>query len=227
MGARVLWEQFVADIFNEIDEEVRRERLQRLWQNYSLHIIVVAVLIVAAIGAWRGYEWYSAKQAAEAGAKFEAAVALAEAGKHDEAQTAFAALSQEAPGGYGLLSRLRAAAELAPAKPEEAAKAYDALAADTSLTAGIRDLAAVRAALLRVDTASFADIEQKLGPLAEPGRAFRHTAREVLALSAWRAKDFTNASKYIQMITTDAEAPPNMRNRVEVLSALIAAAGKS
>jgi len=217
----------VADIFNEIDEEVRRERLQQFWQRYSLHIVILAVLIVAGIGAWRGYEWYSAKQSAEAGARFESAVALAEAGKHDEAQTAFAALAKDAPGGYGLLSRLRAAAELVPAKPEEAAKAYDALAADASLSGGIRDLAAVRAGLLRVDTASFADMQQKLGPLAEPGRTFRHTAREILALSAWRAKDIENANKYIQMIATDGEAPPNMRNRVQVLSALIAAAGKS
>ena len=44
-------EQFVADIFNEVDEEVRRERLQKLWERYSIYIVVAAVLIVAGIGA--------------------------------------------------------------------------------------------------------------------------------------------------------------------------------
>ncbi len=64
-------------------------------------------------------------------------------------------------------------------------------------------------------------------PLAEPGRAFRHSARELLALSAWRNHDFAAARKYIEMITTDAESPPVMRARIEMLSALIAAEGKS
>ena len=49
-------ERFLADIFHEVDEEVRRERLQRLWERYSIHIIALAVLIVAGIGGWRGYE---------------------------------------------------------------------------------------------------------------------------------------------------------------------------
>jgi hypothetical protein len=48
----------VADIFHEVDEEVRRERLQRLWERYSFHIIAGAVLVIAVIGGWRGYEWY-------------------------------------------------------------------------------------------------------------------------------------------------------------------------
>ena len=46
----------MADIFHEVDEEVRRERLQKLWDRYSIYLIALAVLIVAGIGAWRGYE---------------------------------------------------------------------------------------------------------------------------------------------------------------------------
>ncbi len=58
----------MADIFHEVDEEVRRERLQKLWDRYSIYIIAAAVLIVAGIGAWRGYEYWEAKKAAAAGA---------------------------------------------------------------------------------------------------------------------------------------------------------------
>ena len=60
----------MADIFQEVDEEVRREKLKQLWERYSLAIIAVCVLIVAAIGGWRGYEWYVAREAAKAGARF-------------------------------------------------------------------------------------------------------------------------------------------------------------
>ena len=217
----------MADIFHEVDEEVRRERLQKLWDRYSIYIIALAVLIVAAIGAWRGYEYWEAKKAAAAGAAFESALSLSEAGKHAEAEAAFAKVAAEAPAGYRMLARLRAAAELAQTKPADAVKAYDELAADTSLGATLQDLAAVRAGMLMVDSAPLSDMRRRLDSVAEPGRAFRHSARELLALSAWRNHDFTAARRYIDMIATDGETPPGTRARADVLSALIAADGKS
>ena len=68
----------MSDIFSEVDEEVRRERLKQLWDKYSLLIIAVAVLIVAGIGGWRAYEYWVAQKAAAAGAAFENAVTMSE-----------------------------------------------------------------------------------------------------------------------------------------------------
>jgi len=217
----------LADIFHEVDEEVRRERLQKLWDRYSIYLIALAVLIIAVIGAWRGYEWWLAKQAAEAGAKFEAALTLSDQGKHAEAEAAFAAIAAEAPVGYRVLARFRAAAELARTKPADAVKDYEQIAADASLSETLQDLAALRAGILLVDSASFAEMRKRLDPLAAPGRTFRSSAREMLALSAWHNHDVTAARHYIDMMATDAETPPGARARAEVLSALIAAGGKS
>jgi len=217
----------VADIFHEIDEEVRRERLAQIWQRYSILIIAACVLLIAGVGGWRGYVWYMAREAAAAGAQFEAAATLAEQGKTDEAQAAFAKIAAEAPGGYATLARFRAAAELAPSKRDEAVKAYDALAADAALSPLWQDLAAVRAALLLVDTAQLTDMQRRLEPLADSGRAYRHSARDLLALAAWRAKDAALAKKYLDMIAGDAETPPGIRSRADVLAALMAGNGKS
>lgn len=225
MGVNGGLEQFVADIFHEVDEEVRRERLQKLWDRYSVYIIGVAVLVVASIGAWQAYQWWGAKKAAAAGAAFESALSLSDEGKHAEADAAFAKIAAEAPAGYRMLARLRAAAELAQTKPADAVKAYDVLAADSSLGATLQDLAAVRAGMLMVDTASLAEMQRRLDPVAEPGHAFRHNARELLALSAWRNHDFTAARRYIDMIAADAETPAGTRARTDMLSALIAADG--
>ena len=217
----------MADIFHEVDEEVRRDQLKQLWDRYSIYLIAAAVLIVAGIGAWRGYEYWVAKQAAAAGAAFEAAVTLSEQGKHAEAEAAFAKIVTEAPDGYRVLARFRAAAELAQVKSADAVKAYDDLAADSSLGTIWQDLAAVRAGLLLVDSAPLADMRRRLDPLAEPGRSFRHTARELLALSAWRNHDIAATRRYLDMIATDAETPAATRARIDVLSALIAGDGKS
>lgn len=220
-------EQFVSDIFNEVDEEVRRERLHQLWDRYQVHLIALAVLIVAGIGGWRGYEYYMAQKAAAAGASFEAAVTLSEQGKHAEAQAAFAKVVDESPKGYAMLARFRAAAEAAATKPADAVQAYDKLAADASLAPVWQDLAALRAGMLLVDTAPFSEMQTRLQPLTEPGRVYRASARELLALSAWRSKDAAAARRYIDMIAADGDTPPGTRQRIEVLSALIAADGKS
>ena len=217
----------MADIFHEVDEEVRRDQLKKLWDRYSIYLIAAAVLIVAGIGAWRGYEYWVAKQAAAAGAAFEAAVSLSAQGKHAEAETAFAKIATEAPDGYRVLARFRAAAELAQLKSADAVKAYDDLAADRALGTTWQDLAAIRAGLLLVDSAPLADMRRRLDPVAETGRSFRHTARELLALSAWRNHDIAATRRYLDMLTTDAETPASTRARTDVLSALIAGGGKS
>ncbi len=217
----------MSDIFHEVDEEVRRERLQKLWERYSIYLIALAVLIVAGIGAWRGYEYWEGKKAAAAGAAFEAALSLSESGKHAEADAAFAKIATEAPTGYRALARLQAAAELSVDKPAEAVKAYDELAADNSLGGTLQDLAALRAAMLLADKAPLTEMTRRLQPLAEPSRTFRHSARELMALAAWHNHDFTAARNYINMILSDGESPPGARARAEVLSALIAAGAKS
>ena len=108
----------MSELFDEVDEEVRREQLKKLWDKYSLYFIALMVLVVAAVGGWRGYQYLEAKKAAEAGATFEKAVELSEQGKHAEAETAFTDLAAKAPSGYRTLAGLRAAAEAASRDPK-------------------------------------------------------------------------------------------------------------
>ena len=63
----------MSDIFREVDEEVRRDQFKKLWERYGIFIIALAVLFVAAVGGWRGYQWWQAKQAAVSGAAFNSA----------------------------------------------------------------------------------------------------------------------------------------------------------
>lgn len=217
----------MSELFDEVDEEVRREQLKKLWDKYSLYFIALMVLVVAAVGGWRGYQYLEAKKAAEAGAIFEKAVELSEQGKHAEAETAFADLAAKAPSGYRTLARLRAAAEVSARDPKAAAKMYDDIAADSSVGSEWRDLARIRAAGLLVDSASYADIQQRLETSAEPKSTFRHSAREILALSAWRNNDMTAARKWVDAIAEDGETPPGLRSRAEALQALLPPVAKS
>ena len=179
-----------------------------------------------AVGGWRGYQWWQTKRAAEAGAAFEQAVTLAESGKRQEAEAAFAKLGTDGTAGYRVLARLREAAELAQTDRKAAVKAYDEIAADRSVGTVMQDLAALRAGFLLVDSSSYGDMRARLEPLTAPERVFRHSARELLALSAWKHGDMGAARQWTDMITGDPQTPAGARSRAEVLSELIAASGK-
>jgi hypothetical protein len=217
----------VSELFDEVDEDVRRDQLKKLWDRYSIYIVAGALLIIAAVGGWRGYQYLEAKKAAEAGAAFDKAVELSEQNKHTEAEAAFTDIAAKAPSGYRMLARLRAAAELATRDPKAAAKLYDDIAADRSVGAAEQDLAKVRAAGLLLESASYPGMLQRLEPASAPGATFRHTARELLALSAWRANDTAAARQWLDMIASDGETPPSLRSRAEALQALLPPVAKS
>jgi hypothetical protein len=214
--------RFVSDIFREVDEEVRREQLKKLWDRYGNYVVAAAILLVAAVAAWRAYMWWEAKKAAETGAAFEAATTLAEAGKRGEAEAAFAKIAADGTAGYRHLARMREAAELAQSDAKAAIAAYDQIAADRA----VQDLAALRAAALLIDTGALEEAQRRLGPLAANDRTFRHTAREFLVLAAWRAGDTAAAKRWFDLITTDAQTPAATRSRVEMLMALGAGASR-
>jgi hypothetical protein len=217
----------VSDIFREVDEEVRRDQLKKLWDRYGNYAIAAAVLLVAGIAAWRGYAWWEEKKAAETGAAFEVASSLAEAGKRGEAEAAFAKIAADGTSGYRQLARLREAAELAQTDAKAAIAAYGRIAADGSVGPILRDLAALRAGALLIAAGAFDEARQRLEPLAAEDRTFRHTAREFLVLAAWRAGDAAAAKRWSDMTMTDAQTPAATRSRVEMLMALGETGSKS
>jgi hypothetical protein len=217
----------VSEIFDEVDEEVRREQLKKLWDKYSIYIIAAAVLIVAAVGGWRGYQYLEAKKAAEAGAALNKAIELSEQNKHSEAEAAFADLAAKAPAGYRTLARFHLAAEAATRDAKAGAKIFDELAADRSIGTEQQELARIRAAGLLLDSAPYSEMLQRLQSETAPGATFRHTARELLALSAFRANDSAATRQWLDQIALDADTPPGLRSRAEALQALLPSVAKS
>jgi hypothetical protein len=213
----------MSDIFREVDEEVRRDQAAQIWARYQNWFIALAVLVVAATAGWRLYGHYRTKQAEEAGAKYEAALALAREGKAPEAEGALEQIARNGPKGYALLARVRDAAELSGRDPAGAVKAYDAIAADGTIDPLFQNLARLRAALLRLDEADAKEIEGRLGPMTASDNPFRYSAREALAVAALKHDDYDTAGRQLDTIVVDPQAPPSMRQRAEAMLALVRA----
>ncbi|WP_293867628.1 tetratricopeptide repeat protein [uncultured Alsobacter sp.] len=213
----------MADIFREIDEDVRRDKAIEFWKKHGNLVIAIAVLAVGATAAWRGWEYWQGKKAEVAGAQYETAIEAARAGRTEDAEKALADIAKDAPRGYEMLARLRAAGELAKGDGAAAVKAYDSIVADTGFPAPMRDAARLRAAMLVVDTASLADLKTRLDPLTGAGSVWAANAREMLGLAALKAGDYPAAGKYFDEIIVDRTAPPGLRQRAELLLGIVRA----
>jgi hypothetical protein len=211
------------EFIREVDEEYRRDQIAAIWKRYNGVIVGLAILVVAAVGGWRYWQHMQDTRSQAAAVRYQEALQLsAEPAKSDEAEKVLENLAKDAPEGYALLTRFRLAAELGVGDPEDGAKAFDALAADPGLEARWRDLARLRAAMLRLDTADPAAIRQALEPLAAPTNPWRHSTRELLGLSGLKSGDMDYAGRWFDQIAADRDTPAGLRQRLEIYTALVA-----
>jgi hypothetical protein len=212
----------------EVNDEIRREQAQALWDRFGPAILGLAILVVLGTAAFVGYRYWDESRANRSGDAFSQALKLANDGKSDEALTALQQLEKDGYGAYPLLARMRAATVKADKGDFAAAVAdFDGVAADTAIPQGIRDMARLRAALLLVDHGSFADVSSRVEALTADNNTLRHTAREALGLAAWKEGKTQDALKLFDQIAADDGAPRNARQRATLMSELIRGSGAS
>jgi hypothetical protein len=210
------------NFMREIEEEVRRDQMLKLWQRYGNYLIGLAVLIVLATAAWRGWQWYENRESAKAGARYEQALTLSQEGKQAESEQALAEIAKDAPSGYRMLARLRLAAETGKTNVAAGVKAYDEVAADASVDPLFRDVARLRAAYLLVDTAAPSEVESRVSSLTGANAPFRNSAKDALALAYFRAGDKAKARALYTEILADPQVTSALAGRAQMMQALTA-----
>jgi len=212
----------MSDIFREVDEELQRKQMKRLWHRYGYLVIGGALLIVAFTAGYKGWQAYQESVAGERGDRFIAAVQLSKDGSIDEAKAEFDQLSKDGGAGYALLAKFRSASDLAASGDSQAAlAAFDALSRDPELDAFVQNVARIRAAYLAVDLESYESIISRIGDLAEAGNPLRFSAREVLGLSAWKHENLTESRERFESLRDDSETPADLRQRANFMLALL------
>ena len=214
-------ESVLADIFSEIDEDLRRDRLDKLWQRYRGWIIGAAVGIIAATAAGVAWRDYQQTQYAQLALRYSDAERLAKTDA-TKATTAFEAIAADSSNGYNAMARVRAAALKAQGADKAGGVAgLKAIAADSNVDEPYRSLAQILAAEYGIDDEPPADIIAKLQPLTAPPSPWRFSALELTALAQLKSGDKPGAIKSYKQLADDLEAPQSMRARAtEIIAAL-------
>ena len=212
--------------FREVDQELRQDRAKALWDRFGTFIIAAAIAIVVATSAFVAWDYWTDLRANRSGDAYLEALTLARDGRTDDARAALARLESEGYGAYPVLARMRNATLLAEAGDHQGAVAgFDSVSNDRAVPESIRDMARLRAGLLLVDHGSYADVSGRVEALTAETNALRHSAREALALAAWKDGRAADAMALLEQITGDQGAPGNIRQRAELMVELIRGSG--
>lgn len=206
----------MADIFDEINEELKQDRQAVLWQRYGKYVIAVAVLVIAVVGARQGYVYWTEKRdGAAATAYYQAALT------NDSGEALQDVIDGLTPG-YQLLADFTIARKLAEqGKSGEAEAAFLALAEREDIDGFYRDTALLLSVMHASDNANSDDLLARIAVLTDTAGPLQGLALEQaagLALKKGRARD---AADYLEKITTLSDVPSSLRQRATQLLTIV------
>jgi hypothetical protein len=211
----------LADVFNEVDEQLRSARfkflLRRGWP-YAAGVAVAALIL--ALAAW-GLSQREIGQNAAASEHYAAAMQLLAKGDAKAADASFADLSKSAPRAYRSLSYMQQAGIALKRNDTPAAIALLDQAAQTAPNIIMADAARLQAAYAAMDVESYNAVRSRLAPLAEPGRPYRMMAHEALGMVELAAGHIAQARGDLQVVSLSSDATDAARNRATAALGLI------
>lgn len=213
-------------LLREVEQELRRERLEKFWNKYSGVVVAATAALVLGIGGY-SYMRNTRIQAAEAaGAAFSKAMAISgETAKTADKLAALEAIAKSESGGYATLAKLHiAGAKARSGKRDEAMAVFNEIAGDSKADPLLRDYAKLEAATLDMGKASFTETKNRLTPLTEGNGAYRNTANELLGVAAYKAGDYEAARGYLEPLLIDPDASRDVQDRIKIVLGEIAAA---
>jgi hypothetical protein len=212
----------VSDIFREIDEELRRENLLKLWARYGKYIVAAVLFVLLVAGAFVAWREHQGSERRAQANRFASALALARDGKSEDAAKLFAALAQEGNAGYSLLAAFETAELLATSGDHAAAvAAYDRLAASSGIDPEFRDLAVLLSVMHGLPHGDANAAVERLRPLTAAGNPWRASALDLTAAAKLKLGDRQGALDIYRQLADDLSAPQGLRARAAELAAAL------
>jgi len=212
-------------VFREVDEELRNERMNKLWRQFGPYVIGVAVVIILIVAGNEAWRWWQTSTANNGAEQFTAALDVVESGDIAAGQTALQEVINSGSGQYPVLAQFRSAALLAKeGKTTEAVAAYDTLMT-TSSDIRLRELAAIFAAYLLVDAGDPLLVTQRVGEMQEPTHPMRNAAREAIGLAHYKAGNYVDARVLFDAIAADPLTSRDLGLRVSLYLGQLTAQG--
>jgi hypothetical protein len=198
----------MADIFDEINEDLKSEQMQELWSRYGKYIIIAFSLVVIGVGARQGYTAWQDRQATEAATIYHQAL------KADDTASALAAKLDKLSPGYAMLSQFRIAATQAETKDFAAAEvSYLALSKDPDVKPLYQQAAILLSVMNAPASRKHHVLAARLTDLQSQAGPWQSMALEQAAGLALRSGDRKTAMAKYESLASLSDIPAGVRQR--------------
>jgi hypothetical protein len=212
-------------LLREVDEELRRDRMRKLWRQAAPYVIGAAAAVVLLVAGYEGWSWWTESNASRSSDQFYNAAEAADGADLAAAEKALDEVIAQGSGAYPALAEFRKASLLAQqGRVDEAVAAYDSLAT-TQTSTHLREVALVMAAHLLIDSGDVAAVEQRVVGSIVPESPMRNAAREVLGLTQYKAGQFDAAMATFQAVLDDPLSARDLQGRVQIYVTQLLAEG--
>jgi hypothetical protein len=209
-------------LLREVDDAVRQDQYAEAAAKYGKPILVAVVLALVLFGGY--LVWHGRQNAAHETDSETLVASLDQIERGNLAGGSTALDPLIADGGdaqQAAAQLLKAGIAIEQSKPAEAAKLYDAVAADGSAPRALRDLATIRAVTTRYDSMKPADVVAKLKPLAVPGNPWFGSAGEIVAMAYLDQGKNAEAGALFAAISKDKNTSDSMKSRTRQMAGLL------
>ena len=217
----------MSDVFDEISDDLRREKLNQFWKENGSWIIggvITAILLTAGLSFWQQLQY---KRNAAATAELTQLVTDISGDKEQVKKADLSKLehfSGAADKNHAAMARfMMAYTHIERGEKEQAVELFETIAKTSGIDKTYRDLAKVLSITQRLNDGDAEKLKKELSALTDGKNTWRYTALELEALLDARENHMQEAVDALTKITADPSAPEAARNRAMSLRELYTA----
>lgn len=200
----------MADIFDEIDEDLKRDHMQLLWARYGKIVIAAVLAIVLLVAMRQGYTAWQTSRAEASASAYQQAL------QSNDVVGALEAQLGQLSAGYKMLAQFQIAAEHAASGDFVAAEArYLRLASDGSVDSLYRQAATLLSVMVAPRDVDVSSLEARLSNLETAAGPWQAMALETGAGLALRNGNKDTAVLKYKRIIEMGDVPVGLRQRAQ------------
>ena len=209
-------------LFQEINEELKNEKMLKFWKKYGvIAMIIVVVALTCAVSYESLVAWHNKRAQAWANT-YSQAYNLQIQGDYDGSLAIFKDMAEKNDGIYRDLAKMQMVnILLTQNKIEEACTALQEYIDDEDSNQSLREAAVIKLVSYKLEKAPAEEINALLEPLLANNGKFVNTAKEMKAMLAIRENNITQAQEIYADILNAQNLPETLKVRTQNMLAAL------
>ena len=207
----------MADIFDEVSEELKQDQLVQLWKKYSKYIITFFILLVLSVSTYKVYMIWNEKKLTESSEQFFSGLEKLDNKDFEKSAEIFLNSSLDQKDGYRVLSIFGLAhSNFENRKISEMVSNYQTIYEDKTIGNYYQDLARILS-VMKDNKSNFIELQGRLKPILNSPSKLQLLAAELQIVLFIRFNKLDKARNSIKILLARADITQEQKNRLSLI----------